>query len=373
MEESAKAKSYSDKYLIGEFWTSRQRQANRIHEVSYRACFKPQLPRFFIEQYTDVGNVVYDPFMGRGTTPIEAALLGRIPYGNDLSYLSRVLTEPRINPPSLESIIQRLSSLDWEHPGEIESEELLTFYHVDTLKKLEYLKRYLLSRELDKVDQWIRMVAVNRLTGHSPGFFSVYTMPPNQAVSLERQRIINKRRNQIPEYRDVPKLIMKKSKSLLSQQHPRARKYLFLTEPSQSTPQIKDCEVELSITSPPFLDVVDYHTDNWLRNWFLGMPQHPSLSIHRRLSDWMEFTKLTLQELTRITKWGGHIGYEVGEVRKGAINLDEVVIECAKDMDLQLEAIYINEQIFTKTSNCWGVSNNSKGTNSNRIVCFRKL
>ncbi|HUH79193.1 MAG TPA: hypothetical protein VLY83_04780 [Methanoregula sp.] len=38
--------------FINEFWTSRQRQASSIHEVSYRACFKPQLPRFFIDMLT---------------------------------------------------------------------------------------------------------------------------------------------------------------------------------------------------------------------------------------------------------------------------------------------------------------------------------
>lgn len=39
-------------YLINEFWTSGQRQAHSIHEVSYRACFKPQLPEFFITRLT---------------------------------------------------------------------------------------------------------------------------------------------------------------------------------------------------------------------------------------------------------------------------------------------------------------------------------
>ena len=39
---------------------------------------------------------------------------------------------------------------------------------------------------------------LNRLTGHSAGFFSVYTMPPNQAVSIESQRKINTRRRQSP-------------------------------------------------------------------------------------------------------------------------------------------------------------------------------
>ncbi len=35
--------------FVNEFWTSKQRAANSLHEVSYRACFKPQLPRFFID------------------------------------------------------------------------------------------------------------------------------------------------------------------------------------------------------------------------------------------------------------------------------------------------------------------------------------
>jgi hypothetical protein len=32
----------------------------------------------------------------------------------------------------------------------------------------------------------------------------------------------------------------------------------------------------------------------------------------------------------------------------------------------------INSQQFTKTANCWGVTNNSKGTNTNRIVLLQK-
>lgn len=51
--------------FTNEFWTAGQRQAHSLHEVSYRACFKPQLPRFFIQRLTTEGDVVYDPFMGR--------------------------------------------------------------------------------------------------------------------------------------------------------------------------------------------------------------------------------------------------------------------------------------------------------------------
>ena len=68
---------------------------------------------------------------------------------------------------------------------------------------------------IDNVDAWIRMVAINRLTGHSSGFFSVYSLPPNQAVTAERQKKINEQRNQIPDYRPIKPRILKKSKSLL--------------------------------------------------------------------------------------------------------------------------------------------------------------
>jgi DNA modification methylase len=71
--------------VVGEFWTAKQRQATSIHEVAYRACFKAQLPNFFISRLTEKDDIVYDPFSGRGTTVIEAALLGRNGIANDIS------------------------------------------------------------------------------------------------------------------------------------------------------------------------------------------------------------------------------------------------------------------------------------------------
>src|SRR5689334_16746331 len=97
--------------FVNEFWTAKQRQASSLHEVSYRACFKPQLPRFFIERLTQPGEIVYDPFMGRGTTVLEAGLLGRVPFGCDINPLSRVFVEPRLSPPRLEEVAERLSQI----------------------------------------------------------------------------------------------------------------------------------------------------------------------------------------------------------------------------------------------------------------------
>ncbi len=362
-------------YFFNEFWTARQRQAHSIHEVSYRACFKPQLPDFFIQRLTERGDTVYDPFMGRGTTPIQAALRGRVGAGNDVNPLSVLLTRPRIAPPSLTAIRSRLDSLDLSARG-VEHEELLVFYHPDTLAEIEALRSYFIKREasgtLDQVDDWLRMIAINRLTGHSAGFFSVYSLPPNQAVSVEGQRKINEKRNQEPPRRNVKDIMFKKSRTLFRDPVLSDGRAILLTGDATAS-DLEDASVDLVVTSPPFLDIVQYASDNWLRCWFAGIETNQvAIAMHKKPEDWTQFTHQVLADLARITKPGGHVAYEVGEVRNGKIELDSLVLEAARGLPFAPTGVVVNVQEFTKTANCWGVSNNAKGTNTNRIVVFSR-
>lgn len=366
--------------FVNEFWTSRQRAAHSLHEVSYRACFKPQLPRFFIERLTRPGDVVYDPFMGRGTTVLEAALLGRATCGNDVNPLSRVLVEPRLHPPSLDAVRQRLRTIPWQDAATT-PDALLTFYHPDTLREICALQAYLRTRagarQLDEVDAWIRMVAVNRLTGHSPGFFSVYTLPPNQATSVAAQQKINSARQQVPPRRDVPDLILRKSRALLADcvtllPSP-AVPHRLVTGPAASTAALPSASVDLVVTSPPFLDVVNYAGDNWLRCWFCDIdPQAVQLTVVRRIEDWRREMTAVFTEVARVLRPGGHVAFEVGEVRSGKVRLEEHTVPCGVAAGLTPRLVLINAQQFTKTAACWGVDNNIKGTNTNRIVLFEK-
>jgi hypothetical protein len=365
-------------FLFNEFWTSRQRQAHRIHEVSYRACFKPQLPEFFIGRLTRPGESVYDPFMGRGTTPIQAALMGRKAIGVDVNPLSRHLTFPRLNPPALSAVARRLEEIPWGEQPEQMDEDLLVFFHPQTLREICRLREWLLAREKspawDVVDAWIRMVALNRLTGHSAGFFSVYTLPPNQAVSLAAQKKINLDRQQRPPQRKVKEIILKKSRLLLGDEHTANKLVHQLhTAAAENTPFIRDGTVDLVVTSPPFLDVVDYTADNWLRCWFAGIDaQSVPVSIHRKPADWMAFMRKVFVELARVVRPGGHVAFEVGEVRGGSIELEKLVLEAIEALPFTPRCVLINTQKFTKTANCWGVDNNRKGTNSNRIVVLQR-
>src|SRR6184192_3473434 len=121
--------------FTNEFWTPRQRAARRLHEISYRACFKPQLPAFFIERLTKPGDVVYDPFMGRGTTVIQAALMGRRPFGNDVNPLSELLVRSRLNAPTLKAVVDRLARISWDYDGLVR-EDLLVFFDARTLREI---------------------------------------------------------------------------------------------------------------------------------------------------------------------------------------------------------------------------------------------
>jgi len=371
--------------LTGEFWTARQRQACPLHEISYRACFKPQLPRYFIERLTQPGDVVYDPFSGRGTTAIEAALLGRRVIANDINPLSAILTAPRFHVPARQAVAERLTRIpSAERQAQM---DLSMFFHPDTEREIIGLRDYLIARrragEEDEVDAWIRMVATNRLTGHSSGFFSVYTLPPNQAASPEGQQRINARLGQRPTYRDTRAIILRKTasltRSLTEAQRANLRlagqSALLLTCDARCVRAIPDASVQLTVTSPPFLDVVQYAADNWLRCWFNDIDASAvaqQMILARSPEAWKAEMQAVFDELYRVTRPGGWVAFEVGEVRSGQVCLDEHVAPLGESAGFACITVLVNRQHFTKTANIWGIRNNARGTNTNRIVVFHK-
>jgi hypothetical protein len=281
-------------------------------------------------------------------------------------------------------VAHTLAGIDFDAPGEM-PEDLLVFYHPATLRRISALRKYLLDREranaLSAADRWIRMVAVNRLTGHSKGLFCVYTLPPNQAVTPQSQAKINARLKQAPDPRDVAAIVLGKSRKLLADVTEDVRRTLrqsvershLIAGASSDTPQIPTGSVSLVVTSPPFLDVVNYQTDNWLRCWFSGIDAAAvPVTLAKQTDAWRAFVTSTLIELRRVLAPGGHVAFEVGEVRGGALRLEEIVIPAAVAAGLEPVLVLINAQQFTKTANCWGVANNRKGTNTNRIVLLRR-
>jgi hypothetical protein len=310
--------------------------------------------------------------------------MGRKVIANDINPLSVLLSKPRFFPPSLEELMNRLNIIPIDENEDAEI-DLSMFFHPKTEAEIVSIKNYLTERRAsgteDDIDRWIRMVATNRLTGHSKGFFSVYTLPPNQAVSADSQRKINVKMQQTPEQRDTRVIIFKKSKTLLSDMTMLDRQKLqlagetarFLTTDARETKMIAANSIQLTVTSPPFLDVVDYVQDNWLRCWFNDLDAAEAaktITMARTLEDWSAVMFGAFRELYRITKPRGFVAFEVGEVRNNKIRLDEYVVPLGIKAGFSCIGIIKNEHHSSFSTTKHNAENLDLAQDN--IVLFRK-
>ena len=64
----------------------------------YPARFDPKFVRYALDAFTEPGDHVLDPFMGGGTTVVEAAAAGRHAIGSDVNELSEFVTRVKTTP-----------------------------------------------------------------------------------------------------------------------------------------------------------------------------------------------------------------------------------------------------------------------------------
>ena len=160
------------KELKGEFWAAEKRRMHSLHyAVSYRDSFKPELPDFCIKRYSAAGDIILDPFSGGGTTALQANLLGRVAWARDINPLSIKLSRAKTAPVGLDEIVIRLNEIDFLRPVSLTNfQELLSpFYHPDTYRELMNLKSHI-QKKNDAVNDFIELLALSRLHGHSSGF-----------------------------------------------------------------------------------------------------------------------------------------------------------------------------------------------------------
>ena len=320
-----------------------KRWGHAFHAMcSDMAMFPPRLPHYFIQKFTRPGDVVLDPFCGRGTTALQACVTGRVGIGVDCNPLAYVLTRAKIDPPRPEVVESRLRALENDmFYGDAEGvpEPIEMLVHRTTLKQLVYLKGM-----LDLDDPCDAFIAATIL-GLMPGAGSrdptrsnplAISIPNTFRLSPSRIRpyIDERRLKKIPV--NVFTALRKKFKRLFVHELPVARGSAFC-EPIENLTQIpnvhvRDRQVQLIVTSPPPPKVVKHGLHNGIRLWFLdvdptGLDKAPS--IDRRLDDYLVFIRRALARMYTTLRPGGVCCLVVGDVfersRRGRVPLaDEI-------------------------------------------------
>jgi hypothetical protein len=290
-----------------------------LHQLSpYIGKIKSSIAGELVSCYSHPGDLVVDPFAGAGTIPLEAALQSRRVFAADISPYARVLSQAKLKPPSsLDAALRAADKALSESLGIIEPDLravpqwVRNFFHPRTLK--EIIRFAQIARRPG--NEFLLACFLGVLHHQRPGFLS---FPSSHLVPYLR----NKRypREQFPDmysYRELrPRLHAKIRRSFKRFVKPKASGVVIRQSPIESLllPKRFDC----LITSPPYMNALDYGRDNRLRLWFID----PALveRVDNRLTqsvDGFERAITSLgQKIERGLRPQGYCIFVVGEALK---------------------------------------------------------
>lgn len=319
---------------VAQEWKDQQRLwGHSFHPMcSYLASFPAALAHAFIARYSRPGDVVFDPFSGRGTTPLQAAAEGRIGVGNDLNPFAHLLTAAKVDPPSRAEAVTRLAALrlgwagagrDWERdPREALPTEIALAFHPRTLAQLLFVRSSL--RLDDRTDRFLAAAITGILHGKSRSYLSE-VMPNTFSMAPRYVRDYIARTGFRSPERDVFDSLEVKLARLFRQPPPVRRGIALLGDARDAGGRGRDAlrerglpdRARLVVTSPPYLRVVKYGYYNWLRTWFLGFDAD---EIDRRLDDahhrepYLVFLREALAGLRPVLAEDAVVVFVVGDV-----------------------------------------------------------
>jgi hypothetical protein len=255
-----------------------------LHSICpYFAMFPESFVTKQLLAYTSVGDWVFDPFSGRGTTVFESLLNGRQAAGTDINPVAACVAGAKAEPPQLDAVYRRLDELieqcaEYQVDIDSQSEFFRACFHSETLRQLLCL-RGCLDWQGNVVDRFIAAVALGCLHGEShksPNCFSnrmprTISTKPDYSVRWWAARALD------PPQRDVFSILSTVAAFRLSRPVPELRGTVMLADARHAAATFPSLEgnVSLVVTSPPYLDTTDFREDQWLRLWFLGGPERP--------------------------------------------------------------------------------------------------
>lgn len=311
---------------------------NTVHSLHwFPGNFIPQIPSYLIQLLSKAGDLVFDPFCGSGTTGIEAVLLGRRVLLADINRASLQVTNGKLAALSAHSFapeLQRLVlDLTWEELRSHEVSEsgmgmaraLQDWFESDTLAQLRYLWSKVISTttlarqllELVFADTLFACAAPGTRTSsgqqrrHHWGWIADNVVPPvplwKNAIRLFRIRL--ERALEVVRLREIN----------------RPLQALVFRGDARSSP-IASESVDLIVTSPPYLGMIDYALANRLTYLWMGWDvlqdregEIGARSRRKRKTSQLEYLgaiNLAVAEMKRVLKIGGYCAIVIGASRR---------------------------------------------------------
>ena len=238
------------------------------------------------------GEIVVDPFCGRGTTLYAAREAGLECHGTDVSRVAVAISRAKLAEATPEAVLETYDRLmEKADPQCVTPDSAFwqTAYHKKTLRTLCQLRQILLkesSSEESSAVSLLRALALGALhgplnKGSTPSsYFSnqmmrTFAPKPDYAV-----RFWESRQMEVAPQSNVRDVLEKRANRLLRRMPERIERASVRNQDARrlSIPRLSRVGADWIITSPPYYGMRTYEQDQWLRHWFVGGPDLPDYS-----------------------------------------------------------------------------------------------
>jgi len=251
----------------------------------YFTMFPLEYPLNILKKHKNDNSIVLDPFCGRGTTLFAARNIGLRAWGIDSSPVAVAIAKAKLAICDTEAPLNLASELitNYEPTNIPDNAFFRAAFHPETLRDVCALRESLLQlNNDDDATVILRAAALGCLHGplpkniNSASYFSnqmprTYASKPDYAVRYWKEKGFKAPRVNILTVlqRKIHRLVglSKESPNSTAQVLHGDAQLIDTFKTVTSAPSIV-------ITSPPYYRMRTYVQDQWLRNWFLGGPDH---------------------------------------------------------------------------------------------------
>jgi|HubBroStandDraft_1064217.scaffolds.fasta_scaffold00297_26 hypothetical protein len=305
-------------------------ERHRFHSICpYFAMFPEAFVRRNILAWSRPGDLILDPFSGRGTTVFESLLNGRGAVACDTNPVAVCLSKAKADPPALREVLERLAALEqagrrFQSKAPEAKDEFFTLcFHGETLRQLLFLKKKLDWRNR-RADCFIAALALGCLHGESHRTELCFSNRMPRTISTKPAYSVRwwRQKGCSPPARDVFPILRACAEYRYRSPLPPLRGHVVEGDVRRAATLLRSSrgKVKLVITSPPYLDITDYHEDQWLRLWFLGGAAKPVTGQskddrHRRVESYWRFLREAWRGITPLLKESAQIVIRIGGTR----------------------------------------------------------